>query len=231
MSENPHKNHRARLKARFLSSGLSGFEPHQVLEMLLFFAIPQGDTNPIAHRLIKTFGSLNKVLDADYNDLLQVQGIGEHAATLIKFMTPMFRYYNAHADLAALPFNSPENVGDYLLGCYSGYTEEVISLLSLDSNCRILSFDIIGKGDIASVTVSTRKLVETVLKTKASCVILCHNHPGGNALPSSEDLTATVRIAKTLHELNVALIDHFILCEGDYISLYQSENYKHLFKV
>ena len=231
MSDNPHKNHRSRLKKRFLNSGLDNFEPHQVLEMLLFFAIPQGDTNPTAHRLIDTFGSLNQVLDADFDDLLQVPGIGEHAATLIKFMTPAFRYYSEHADLAAMPFNSPDNVGDYLLGCYSGYTEEVISLLSLDSNCRILSYDIIGKGDVRTVSISTRKLVETVLSTKASCAVLCHNHPGGNALPSSEDLAATMRVAKTLSELGITLVDHFILCEGDYISLYQTENYRHLFKV
>ena len=231
MSDNPHKMHRIRQKARFRKHGLEVFDPHQVLEMLLFFGIPQGDINPLAHELIKTFGSLNRVLDADYRELIKVKGIGEHAATLITLMSPLFRYYSMNADISELTFNTPDHVGDYLVGCYAGYTEEVISLVSLDGMCRVLSIDIIGKGDVGSATISQRHLIETVIRTNANAVILCHNHPGGIALPSAEDLAATMRIAKSLKELHISLVDHFILAGNDYISLYQSENYKHIFKV
>ena len=231
MKENPHKEHRLRVKARFRNQGLEGFEPHQVVELLLFFGIPQGDTNTIAHELIKTFGSYNRLLDADYNELLKINGIGEHTATLIKLMSPLFRYYSMNADIKQVSFDSPDNVGDYLVNCFAGYTEEVVMMVSLDGMCRVLSIDDLGKGDVGSAVISSRKLIEAAIRTNASAVILCHNHPGGIALPSAEDLAATMRLAKSLKDIHVSLVDHFILAGNDYISLYQSENYKYIFKV
>ena len=88
-----HKGHRKRMKEEFLQGGLDHMQPHRVLEMLLFYAIPQGDTNELAHRLIERFGSLTGVLDASCDELMDVSGIGSHAAVLIHFISALARYY------------------------------------------------------------------------------------------------------------------------------------------
>ena len=88
-----HENHRERMKRRFLKEGLDNFEPHNVLELLLFYYIPQKDTNEIAHALIERFGTLSDVLDASFDDLICVPGIKEHSATLLKMIPALSRRY------------------------------------------------------------------------------------------------------------------------------------------
>ncbi len=88
-----HKHHRQRLKERFLQEGLDSFDPVNILELMLFYAIPQGDTNPTAHRLLDTFGSLSGVMNASVENLCQVKGVEQHAATLIKLFASVGRRY------------------------------------------------------------------------------------------------------------------------------------------
>lgn len=88
-----HRQHRQRLKERFLQEGLDSFDPVNILELMLFYAIPQGDTNPTAHRLLDTFGSLSGVMNASVENLCQVKGVGQHAATLIKLFAAVVRPY------------------------------------------------------------------------------------------------------------------------------------------
>lgn len=229
MGEHLHKDHRQRLKKRFLQDGLDKFEPHNVLELLLFFGIPQKDTNDIAHELIQRFGSFNRVFDAPFDELVKVKGVGENVATLIKLMTPLSRYYAQHADVSKDTFNTPTKIGEYLSACYNGFTEEIVSVLSLDSLCHILSFDIVGRGDISSAGIRFRTIVETVMRTNASTAIICHNHPGGLALPSNQDLTATTYIKDLLSKISVGLVDHIIIGEDDFVSLAESKQYHYLF--
>lgn len=96
-----HKHHRQRLKERFLQEGLDSFDPVNILELMLFYAIPQGDTNPTAHRLLDTFGSLSGVMNASVENLCQVKGVGQHAATLIKLFAAVVRPYLDDANRAA----------------------------------------------------------------------------------------------------------------------------------
>lgn len=224
-----HKDHRKRLKSRFLQNGLEGFEPHNVLELLLFFGIPQKDTNELAHRLISRFGSFNRVLDAPYEELLKVDGVGENVATLLKLMTPLFRYYHKNIDLKDQPLDTPALVGEYLTHCYAGFTEEVVSALTLDSLCHIISFDIIGRGDISSAGIRYRSILEVVMRTNAPSVVICHNHPGGLAIPSHQDIIATEKIRDLLGTINVSLVDHIIVGGDDFVSLAESREFCHLF--
>lgn len=224
-----HEGHRKRLKSRFLSEGLDNFNPHNVLELLLFYSIPRKDTNEIAHRLIERFGSLAGVFDASVEDLMQVKGITLHSACLIKMIIPMSRYYSADKFRRKIVLNSPTLCGDYLLARYLGYTNEIVSLISMDNQCRIISFDIIGEGDICSAGISTRKVIETVLRTKATSAVIAHNHPGGIALPSKEDIEATINIIEALRVVGVYLLDHIILAGDDYVSLADSKEYQYLF--
>ena len=128
-----HENHRERVKKRFLSSGLDDFAPHNVLELLLFYAVPQKDTNQTAHLLIDRFGSLDKVFDATVEELKEVNGIGDHAATLIKLIPALARRYAIEKNKEGLVFNNVDTMGQYFVSQYIGVTVETVLLLSLDN--------------------------------------------------------------------------------------------------
>lgn len=230
MADNPHANHRRRLKDRFLKTGLDSFEEHNALELLLFFGIPQKDTNDTAHYLIDRFGSLNQVLEAPYEELIKVNGIGENAACLIKLMLPLARYYSQHTALTKNHCDTPDAAGEYLMGCYAGINDERVSILCMDDQCHPLSFDFVSDGDAISVTVRFRDLVSIALSNNATSIILCHNHPGGVALPSKQDIVATQKAVESLRTVGIHLVDHIILARDDFVSLAQSEKYSILFK-
>ena len=124
MTYNPHKGHRDRLKKRFLQSGIDDFEDHNKLELLLFYAIPQKDTNPIAHELLDTFGSLSNVLDAPFEELIKVKGISESSAVLLKLIPPLSRSYLNDKYKNGFVINSTEQAGEFLMPKFIGLTTE-----------------------------------------------------------------------------------------------------------
>jgi DNA repair protein RadC len=224
-----HEGHRSRLKERFLKEGLDSFEPHNIVELLLFFGIPYKDTNEIAHDLISTFGSLSGVIDASYEDLVKIKGVGENAATLIKLIAPLSRAYMDDKYSQGEILNTTEAAGKFLLGKYRFRDDEFFSMTCVDSNCRLISFNIVSQGSINATEVSVRKAVEIAVKTSANGVIIAHNHPGGLALPSQADIFATQKLIDALRMINVYVIDHIIICGEDYVSLAQSKKYKNMF--
>lgn len=232
MQKNPHAGHRAKAKAKFLANGFpKGTPDHEILEFLLYYAIAQKDTNTIAHNLIERFGSLSGVFNAPINDLKKIGGISEHSAILIKLIPEIGRAYNDDMISNASVLHSTEEVGTYLLSRYAYYgTEEVFSMISMNNKGKVLSFDLLSKGSVASVNVDMRKIVEVVLRTNATSVIIAHNHPGGVAVPSPADIDITLTIKNALSPLQVNLIDHIILSTNDYSSLASTENFKNLFK-
>ena len=123
-----------------------------------------------------------------------------------------------------------DDIGQYLTGKYFGYDYEVFSMLSLNAAGKVLGFDILSSGNVSEVTISLRDIVETVLKRKANCVVIAHNHPGGVALPSNEDVKMTEMIFNTLRTINVALLDHIIIVDDDYVSLRQSRCFNYMFE-
>ncbi len=232
MSENLHAKHRERVRDEFFARGFSDDTPeHKVLEMLLFYALPRKDTNEIAHLLLNRFGSPSKVFDASPEELMKVNGVGEKTAALIKLMVPVIRMYVNDKLKAKKKFADMDEIGDYLLKKYLGFTKEIVAITSLDNKGCILGFDIIAEGDLDAVTVSTRSVIETAINRKAACIILSHNHPDGDATPSNEDIRTTAKLCQAMRNINIPLLNHFILCDNDYVSLAVSQNYKHLFTV
>ena len=217
-----HDGHRRRMKQRFLEEGLDSFDDHQVLELLLFFAIPQGDVNGIAHSLIETFGSLNQVLDANVEDLKKVTGIGDHAATLLALVTHLCRYYQVDNAQRNSVLTSLDACAAYLVPRFFGRNKETVFLLCLDAKCKVLGCKEVGEGSINATSISTRKVVQTALSCNATSVILAHNHPSGIALPSQEDIATTQRIYAALNAVEVHLVDHIVVADGDYVSMVQS---------
>ena len=219
---NPHKGHRERLKLRFLESGLDSFTDVQALELLLFYAIPQKDTNPIAHALLERFGRLSQVLDAPVEELKKVTGISDHAATLLRLATELARFYQVDTARRTEVLTSLDACGAYLVPRFFGRKVETVFLLCLDAKCKVLCCREIGEGSVNAASISVRKVVEAALSANATTVVLAHNHPSGVALPSADDVQTTRRIAAALSAVEVQLIDHIVVAEGDFISMAQS---------
>ena len=221
-TESIHKGHRERLKQRFLEEGLDNFTDIQVLEMLLFYAIPRSDTNPIAHALLDRFGSLAQVLEADVEELKKVPGIKDHAATLLALVIDLCRYYQVNSSRQTEILTTLDACGKYLVPRFFGRTKETIFLLCLDAKCKVLCCKEIGEGSVNTASISVRKVVETALAANATTVVLAHNHPSGIAVPSNEDIQTTRRIAAALSAVEIHLADHIVVADGDYVSMVQS---------
>ena len=217
-----HDGHRMRLKQRFWNEGLDHFSDHQVLELLLFYAISRGDVNGIAHDLIATFGSLNQVLDASVEDLKKVKGIGDHAATLLSLVTHLCRYYQVDSAQRSSVLSSLDACAAYLIPRFFGRSRETVFALCLDAKCKVLGCKEVGEGSVNAASISIREVVQTALSCNATSVVLAHNHPSGVALPSQEDIATTRRLYAALNAVEVHLVDHIVVADGDYVSMVQS---------
>ena len=218
-----HDGHREKMRRRFLSGGLEQFADHEALELLLYYAIPRRDTNPIAHALMDRYGSLSAVLAAPVEDLQKVEGIGESAAILLKLVPRLCAKARlADAGRQELILNTASRAGAYLLERFYGEQNEVIYQLCLDRKGKLLACKKLGEGSIASAALDVRKLVENAILHSASSVVLAHNHPSGIASPSHEDYAATDRARNALETIGVAQADHIIVADGDFVSLAES---------
>ena len=226
-----HDEHRVRVRKEFLSRGFNDSTPeHKILEMLLFYSIPRRDTNELAHKLIDHFGSFSNLLEADAASIMEIDGVGEYTAALIKLILPIVRVYQNQKKEIDPGFDNMAELHDYFVKKYIGITKEMFSVMCFDASGRMCGFDFLSSGDVAAVGVTSRMVLEVVLRHNARCVIICHNHPGGYALPSSADIELTSQVINALKAIDVALTDHIILCTDDYVSMAESELYKYLFK-
>lgn len=217
--ENIHEGHRKRMKERFMKSGLDDFAPHNVLEFLLFYSIPRGDTNPIAHRLIDAFGSLSGVFDATPEELMKVSGVGESTAILISMIPQMARKYLEDKADAVNVVGGCGDIGAYLLPKFVGRTNEALMMVSIDNKNKVISCSVVAEGTVDSAKVSRRKVMEEAMKVKATRVILAHNHPRGVAVPSAEDVAMTMEIGRLFAQVGIELVDHIIIADDDYVSM------------
>lgn len=217
-----HQNHRERVLEKFRRFGLEVFSDHEVLELLLFFAIPRVDTNPTAHRLLAHFGSLHAVLEAPVEQLCQVQGIGPRSADLIKLSFAMCARYqqdvvknNRHSD----KLNTIDKIGEYFVPQFLGEREEVLLAAYLDGAGRVIKCEEVARGGHANVTVDAYKIAQTALLCYAVGVALAHNHPNGTATPSAQDIAVTNRLEQTLAGLKIELVDHCVVARDQYVSI------------
>lgn len=217
-----HDGHRDRLRARFLEYGLDNFNDLNALELLLFYAIPRRDTNEIAHALLECFGSLEGVFYASERELLQVPGIGTNAAALIRLVPQLMKKSAlSRPDRREVIMNSSD-AGRYFVPRFMYEQDEVVYLLCLDGQKRVIKCAEMGRGVVNCVETSIRRIVETALKYKSSSVILAHNHPDGLALPSSEDDMVTKQVSTALALVGVSLEDHIIVAGDDFLSFADS---------
>jgi len=215
MDHNFHSGHRERLRKRFLEEGLDKFEDHQIIELLLFYAIPRIDTNEVAHRLMKRFGSLSAVLEADPKDVVGVEGISEKAAAFLAMIPQVTRRYFHDRVLRDRPkLSTSEAVAEYLIPLMAGRPEEVFYVLCMDTQCRVVYPALISEGTVKEAAVYPRHVVEEALRHRAASVILAHNHPAGTTKPSKQDHHLTRLLVQALGPLDIKVLDHIIVA-GD----------------
>lgn len=216
--ENIHAGHRERMRERFEQNGLDGFHDHEVLEMLLFYAIPRGDTNALAHELLREFGSLQGVLRADPEQLCRVKGIGANAAVFLRF-TGEFHTFLEQSRMRGVSLGTTENRFAYFRNLLSGCSDENMLAACLDDDMKVLRCHTVAKGAPGHVQVEMQVLIRTILQSHCRSVILAHNHPNGKAVPSDADIYHTQTAAKLLHSLQIELIDHIIVAPDDVCSM------------
>ena len=217
--KNAHAGHRKRLRDRYRLEGLDDFAPHEVLELLLFYTRARGDTNPLAHALLDTFGSLKGVFEATPQQLETVPGIGEEAATLLSMTVPLFRRYSLCLAEERRAITSTAEARAYCLALLSGHRTERFYAICLGAGRNVLGRRLIAEGTIGEVAAYPRVIVETALNLNAHGIIVCHNHPDGVAEPSPEDLAATHHLYRVLSALDIELLDHVITAGAGSCSL------------
>ena len=219
-----HSGHRSRVKTEFLTRGLEGWSDHRVLELLLFYAIPQGDVNALSHALIERFGSLSGVLDASADELKKVPGVGEHSAVLLRLIPALAgRYMACRSDLGPI-VKTTKDAAAILSPYFYGARNEMVYLLCLDGKRKVLGVRRVSEGSIHASDISLRRIAEETLSLRASAVFLAHNHISNLAFPSDADWQVTDVIRAALAPFGVEVKDHLIFVDGDAISLKESES-------
>ena len=214
------EGHRERVKRRFLSEDLDGFEAHNALEFLLFYALPRIDTNGIAHSLIDRFGSFSEVLEAPLDELASVDGVGDNAAIFLKLLHSTVRYYeNDVSRRSQESFDSKDAIGKFLIEKFAGEKNEKVILLLLDNKGGLIESRVLHEGSVNSSAVNVRRITEIALMGRASSVTIAHNHPRGIAIPSADDISVTESIRRALMLVDIKLLDHYIVAENNYIRL------------
>lgn len=217
-----HDGHRDRMKRRLLEQGLDGFDDHQVLELLLFYALPRIDTNPLAHELLAHFGSLQAVFEAPAEELKKVKGIGENSLTLLKLIPEASRRYTMSANQFDNILDSSEKAGKYLAARFMYERDEVVIVICLDAKCKVICCRELFRGVANSAEISIRKIAELALAKNATSIIISHNHTSGVALPSVEDERTTKKLSSVLASMGITLADHIIVADDDFVSMADS---------
>jgi len=219
MENNLHANHRSRLRRRFQKEGLAHFGPHQMLELLLCYAIPRRDVNPLAHRLIDRFGSLSGVFEAEYEELLRCPGVGENTATLLRMIAPLCRAYMMDKESRYPNFGDMHKLGSYLVNYYIGETREKLVAIYLNNRGEMIDLAVISEGTVNRTEVDARRVAEKALQHRAASVVLAHNHPDGTSEPSESDLGLTSSISQFLSQMAIPLAEHFIVAGHRYTGI------------
>lgn len=218
-----HTGHRQRVKTEFLTRGIEGWPDHRVLELLLFFAIPQGDVNPLAHELMDRFGSLAKVLDASPDELKKVPGLGEHSVALLRMIPAISGRYMAQRSGPGTLVHTTREAASLLAPYFYGSGNEMVYVLCLDSKGKALGVRKVSEGNVDNSDVNIRRIAEICMALGASFFYMAHNHTSHLAFLSAEDWQCTDVVKCALAPLGVSMVDHLIFVEGDVVSLRETE--------
>ncbi len=212
------KNHKQRLRQRFIKSNLEGFHDYEVLELILSYSIIRKDTKQIAKDLIDNFKSLTNVINAPIELLKEIRGIGERTAVFLKLFKEVGSFYLKEECEKSVVIDSPDKLYDFLKYFYKGKINESFMVVFLDNSNKILKTEELFDGTINQTHVYIREIVRKVILYSAKNIILVHNHPSGVLKPSKSDLNLTSKILTTLNLIEVKVLDHLIIGNNEFLS-------------
>jgi len=215
---NDHKGHRERLKKKYREAGIEALHDYEAVELLLCYAIPRGDVKPLAKALLRTFGSIKGVIDADIADLEKVKGIGPHSAIALSLFKDLCAIYLRQHAVEKPQITCTSELVNYCKTVLGGLKDEQFRVIYLNSQNRIIDDESIQEGIVSQAVVYPRKVLENALKRKASAIILLHNHPSGHVRPSDADIRLTRTIQETARVLDILVHDHIIIGENRFFS-------------
>ena len=216
------KGHRERLRKKFVKTGIDAFLPYEIIELLLTFTISRKDVKPIAKALIGKFGGIRGVFDADLNELVTTDGIGEYTAVFIKFVKESAGAYLKEQIKGKDILSSAKDVLNYCNYALAGEKKEKFQVIYLNSRNEIIDAEILYEGTVDQSAIYPRELVKNALKYNATALIFVHNHPSGDPTPSDADRKLTENLKKAVTSINISVHDHIIIGKKGYSSARES---------
>ena len=223
MEEKPgYLEHRQRLRERFRKNGLEGMHDYEILELLLTYAVPRKDVKPRAKELIKRFGSLPGVLDAEQKELEEVAQIGPISSALIRLVKETCGFYLGEKMKNRDVLSSPQAVLDFARMKLAGLPHEAFMIIFLNTKNKVLDHRVIHEGTVDRAVIYPRRIIESALAHRASGIIFVHNHPSGDAGPSPEDRQLTRSLVEAARTIDLRILDHIIVGKEGYCSFSES---------
>ena len=217
-SVNINAGHRKRLRERFLRGGIKAFAPHEIIELILTFAIPQKDVKPLAKMLIDRFGSVSGILNAPPKLLMEQPGIKENSVTLLTLFTALNESLQEDEMLSGDLIANPLAAVRFLQSKIGRENREVLAMIFLDGSNHVLGCEL-HTGKLRKVSFYPQNIARGVLRNNATGVIVAHNHPSGVCQPSEADLAATGNLKAFLERLDLRLVDHLLITKLSHLSL------------
>ncbi len=225
------ESHRMRMKSRAdADQDFSTFSDRDLLEYTLFQIIPRTDTKLIAHNLLTTFGSVAGILSADVKELMLVQGVGENVARLIKCISALISRTERMQVAWGNKVGSPNEAITFMRSMLRGSVREQVCVLLLDKNYMVITGKYITRGAIDAVQLDIAKIIMAAHSSGAKNIILAHNHPSGNPLPSFSDTEITIKCALTCNLVGIGFVDHLIFGGERYYSYSANVEFNKLFE-
>lgn len=218
------KDHRLRLRARFMAGGPEAMPDYELLELLLFRAIPRRDVKPLARELMEHFGDFNRVISASEARLRDINGVGDAVVIELKVVEAAAQRMARAKILQRHVVSSWDALLDYCHTTMAHRETEQFRVLYLDRKNVLIADEEQGKGTVDHVPVYPREVAKRALELNASALILVHNHPSGDPTPSASDIAMTAQVSAACDALGLTLHDHLIIGKSTELS-FQSEGY------
>lgn len=226
--QHPNEGHRQRLRQRMIKEGLTNFQDHEVLEMLLFQFLPRRDTNKLAHNLLNKFGSFYNVLNASPTQLMEVDGVSELTACNIAVLKEVFVRYKK-SSLSKISLAGLASVLEYSRELMTGNYVEKLVVVFVDNATNFLLSEEFCSDDSKRVNADIKKIVSSAVRCNAAGIILFHCHVDGPCTPSNEDFEFTQRLFTTMININIVVLEHLIFNnKGEYYSFFQHRDMENI---
>ncbi len=212
------KDHRKRLRERFLTGGAAAMPDYELLELVLFRAIPRRDVKPLARGLLEQFGDFNSVVSAPKEQLALVPGVGDAVVQEIKIIEAAAHRLSKAKVMGRAIISSWENLLDYCQTTMAHRQTEEFRVFYLDRKNTLIADELLGQGTVDHVPVYPREIVKRALHLNASALILVHNHPSGDPTPSPQDIAMTKQIQMAADALGLSVHDHLVIGRSSEIS-------------